>query len=149
MPPHTAGFTLVETIVAAALVASAVVVLAQLVALGAEQSASNRHALRAMIAAQSKLEELRALAWTFAPDGTPLSDAGLSPSPPGSLFESTTGYTEYLDDAGLLRRWGIQPLVPADSDTLILQVCVYRAASAASAHRQPEACVSAVRTRKP
>ena len=99
-----------------------------------------------MIAAQSKLEQLRALAWTYAPDGTPLSDAGLSPSPAGSLVENLTGYTEPLDEAGLVTRWGIQPLAPSDTDTVILQVCAFRVGRSG---RQPEACVSAVRTRKP
>ena len=163
MPPQSPranyGFTLVETVVAAALVATAVVVLAHLVALGAEQGAGNRHALAAMIAAQSKLEELRSLSWTYALDGTPLSDAGLSPSPLRSLFEDAPGYAEFLDDAGaivpegdadswpvLVRRWAILPLVPADTDTVVLQVCVFRAGRA---REHPEACVSAVRTRKP
>lgn len=115
------GFTLVETIVAAALVATAIVALAHLVALGAEQSASNRHALGALVAAERRLEALRALPWTYAPDGTPLSDPALAPSPSGSLFESSSGYFESLEPAGLIARWGIQPLVPADTDTLILQ----------------------------
>lgn len=135
------GFTLVETLVAAALIATAIVVFAHLVSLGARQSDSNRRASAAIVAAQSKLEELRAVTWTSTIQGN-----GLQPSPPGSLVQDIPGYVEYLDEPGFVRRWALSLFESADPDTLILQVCVF---PRRSAEQQPEACVMTVRTRRP
>jgi type II secretory pathway pseudopilin PulG len=137
--PSSDGFTLVEAVVAAALVATAAVVLAQLVALGATQSASNRHAFEALVAAQSKLEELRSTTWSHAIPG---SDVALSPA--GALFSDTPGYVDHR--AMLARRWAVARLDPGDVNTLVITVCVFAINGRAAA---PEACVSTIRTRQP
>lgn len=172
--PDTRGFSLLETLVAAALVGTAVVALAHLVALGAGQTIASRRSLTALVMAQSKLEQLRALTWAYAPDGTRLSDestdlsalppapvggTGLRPSPPSSLDQNIAGYVDYLDAAGAsvaesggtavyTRRWAISPLEPFDPDILVQQVCVLRGSQQWRDARQ-DACVSAIRVRKP
>lgn len=170
------GFSLLETLIAASLVAVAVVAIAHLVAIGAEQTSAGRRAMTATVAAQSKLEQLRSLTWSYAADGAPLSDlstdtaadppspaggTGLSLSPPRTLVEDIAGYVDYLDDLGglapdvdagdrpqLVRRWAISLLDASDPHTLILQVCVYRWRAAGRTDTQPEACLWTVRTRE-
>src|SRR5262245_51838555 len=110
------GFSLLETLVAAGLIATAVVALAYLIALAAQRATAGRHAISALAAAQAKVEQLRALTWTYAADATRLSDestdlsvdppapaggSGLLPSPPGSLAEDVRGYVDYLDHLGV------------------------------------------------
>ena len=53
------GFTLVETIIALALLASAAVALAQLIAVGVQTTTAARYRTLAAVMAQSKLEQLR------------------------------------------------------------------------------------------
>jgi hypothetical protein len=145
---------LVETIVATGLLATAVVALAQLLAIGTQSNATARNGTLATILAQQKMEQLRGLAWGFDVTGLPLSDistntsvtpesatgTGLQPSPHDTLARSTDGYVDYLDADGRLlgggsavplgtvyvRRWSIQPLPTHTNNTLVLQVLVRR-----------------------
>lgn len=137
------GFTLVEAVVAIAIVSIAMMGFAQLLSRGARQADTNRRALTAIVAAQSKLEELTAAPWTKAEADS------LRISPPGSLFEDVSGYRETLDAGGAIafvRRWAISPMEPSEPGTLILQVCVF---GYGAGHPAPEACVSTIRTRRP
>lgn len=133
----SAGFTLVEALVAAILVATAAVVLAQLVALGATQSAHNRGALEALVVAQSKLEQLRAATWS-----TSVVSADLTPG--GSLVSDAPGYADR--PPMFVRRWTVRLRDPADATVVVLTVCVFLATQIDAA---PEACVSTIRTRRP
>jgi prepilin-type N-terminal cleavage/methylation domain-containing protein len=133
----SAGFTLIEVVVAAAILATAAAALAQLLAIATQQSVRNRHALGATIAAQSKLQQLRAVHWTSAVDA-------LTASPPRSLVEDTAGFVDYPDR--YVRRWSISRRDPLDLDTFILQVCVFRTAGR---NTGPDACVGTVRARRP
>jgi prepilin-type N-terminal cleavage/methylation domain-containing protein len=136
--PHTQhGFTLIEVVVAAAILSIAAAALAQLVTVAAAQSARNRHVLRATIAAQSKLQQLRAVRWTTVVDG-------LTASPPGSLLEDTAGFVDHPDQ--FVRRWSISRRDPLDADTFILQVCVSHVAGRLVVL---DACVGTVRARRP
>jgi prepilin-type N-terminal cleavage/methylation domain-containing protein len=132
-----AGFTLIEVVVAAAILATVAATLAQLLAAATQQSARNRDALGATVAAQSKLQQLRAVRWTNAVNG-------LTASPPRSLFEDTAGFVDYPDR--FVRRWSISRRDALDLDTFILQVCVFRVAGRSPA---PDACVGTVRARRP
>lgn len=150
------GFSLVEALVASLLMATAVAALAHLVGVGAAQGLSIRHHTTAIIAAQSKLDQLRSFVWTYRPNGDRLSDdVALALSPPRSLIEDHTGYVDHLTPTGgpcvgdcgviaYVRRWSIFLLDQADADTLALQVCVFRVNAS-----QAEACVSSIRTRRP
>ena len=99
MPRHPAsGFTLIEAVVATALMVTVVGGIAHVVLLAAEQSVANRRELSALILAQSKLEELRAAA------GLPVS--GHDSHPIG------------------VRRWQVERVNAADPTTLLLRVCI-------------------------
>jgi hypothetical protein len=133
------GFTLIEAVVAATLIATALVALAHLVAVGTRQAARNRHDLAALVAAQGKLEQLRAVIWRF----TDPRD-GLTPSPPRSLLEDAAGF---VDAAGTyVLRWAMLPIDVADANTLVLQACAY---VARAPDQPPAACVATIRTREP
>lgn len=154
------GFSVIEVLVAAALVASTLVGLAHLIAVGAQRSLASRHSAGALTAALSKLEELRAVSWTYAADGGRISSNALAPSPSDSLDRDAAGYVDYLDAFGELvppsggdaapdfvRRWSIAPLAVGDLDTLVLRVCVSSSPGVQFASVLPEVCLASVRTR--
>jgi len=132
------GFSLLEVLFATTILTVAVVTLAQVIALATRANlASRRTALASLFAAQ-KMEQLRALAWTYDASGAPVSDSttaavGLAASPPGVLDRDTAGYADLLDASGhsvlsaaaatFTRRWAITPLA-SHTDTLVLQVAV-------------------------
>lgn len=154
----SAGFSLVETIVATGLLATVLVSIAQLLAIGTRANATARYGTFATILAQQKMEQLRGLAWGFDASGLPLSDVstntavmpespvggkGLQPSAPDTLWRATDGYVDYLDAQGgvlgggppaprgtaYVRHWSIQPLPSDPSGTLVLQILVRRHSS--------------------
>ena len=162
----SAGFSLVETIVATGLLATALVSIAQLLAIGTRANATARYGTLATMLAQQKIEQLRGLAWGFDASGLPLSDLstniavtpespaggkGLQTSPSNTLWRPTDGYVDYLDAQGLtlgggssaprgtayVRRWSIQPLPSDPNGTLVLQVLVRRHSSDQSPAGEP------------
>ena len=151
------GFTLLEALIATLLLAGALATLAHVVGTGVTQTTSMRRTMAALVLAQSKLEELRAVAWRFDADGSRVSGNALALSPAGSLTQDEGGWVETLDRFGAAsdarhpqiyrRRWSIAQR-GADPDTLVLQVCVFESSDNAVAPA-PEACVGAIRTRKP
>ena len=150
------GFALVEALIAALLVATAVVGLTQLVTVGLAQSLRTRQSETALTLAQAKLEELRSLAWLFDAGGGRVSSPQLGTSPPTTLVQDVDGWVETLDRFGAAgapvdvthyrRRWAIGLLDAADLDTLVLQVCVFTDGRPGVI---ADACVWTVRTRKP
>ena len=175
--PSRAGFSLVEALVATAIVVTVVASLAQLVAGAAASARASRRALTATLAASAKVEQLRGLAWGYDADGTPVSDVtsdttvtpprssggrGLSPSPPGVLGRPVDGWTDYLDARGealggggappdgavFARRWAVTPLDLADA--LLIAVCVLPSrAGPAGGEPAPDVCMTTVRVRQP
>jgi Tfp pilus assembly protein PilV len=142
------GFSLLEALIASLVVGTAVVGLAHLVALAADQSAATRRRTTALSFAQAKLEELRSLEWTYAADAAPISSPQLALSPPGALFTDYDGYADTR--SGFVRRWAISRLTPGDADTLILQVCVFaEGRQRVAALTAAEACVATIRVRRP
>lgn len=121
-----AGFSLVETLVATALLATAVVTLAQLFGVATLNNLAARHATYATILAAQKVEELLTRSW-----------ADLGPSPEAALRENTPGWVDYIDQFGrtldgdvphprsaFARRWAVQPLPDNPGQALIIQVVV-------------------------
>lgn len=140
--------------VATALLATAVVTLAQLFGVATRSNIGSRNTTYAAVLAEQKVEELRALAWGFDTQGLPVSDmetdttadgtpsggTGLSPSPTTALQENTPGWVDYIDQFGenlgggenpptnaiYTRRWSVEPLPTNPNNTLIVQVLVTR-----------------------
>lgn len=150
-----AGFSIIEVIVATGLLASALVALAQLFAIATQTNANARSSTLTMILAEQKLEQLRALQYTFDRVGLPVQDTetdlavypplatggkGLSPHTDNTLQANTNGYVDYLDHYGrtlgggtvipdntaFIRRWSVEPLPTNPNNVVILQVLVTR-----------------------
>jgi type II secretory pathway pseudopilin PulG len=148
------GFSLVETLVATAILATSLVSLAQLFVVATKSNAVAKNGGMTMILAQQKMEQLRGLTWGFDVVGLPISDTttdtakapetaggtGLLPSPANSLWANTDGYVDYISATGqslgggtavptgtaYIRRWSIDPLPTNPNNTLIIQVLVTR-----------------------
>jgi type II secretory pathway pseudopilin PulG len=149
-----AGFSLAETVVATALLATAIVSTAQMFALATRSNLAAQRTSFTTTLAEEKMEQLRGLAWGFDEIGLPINDytsniavdpaeadggTGLSQSPDNALADNVDGYVDYLDrfgaslgggpdvpgDAVYIRRWAIEPLPTNPNNTLILQVLVF------------------------
>ena len=122
-----AGFTLLEVLIASALLASIAIGVAHLIGIGIAAGRAAREQTFTAILATSKLEQLRSLTWSYEPEfsdppvrrsdaSTDLSrepagggGPGLSASPPGTLRTNVPPYVDYLDGQG---RWvgnGLSP----------------------------------------
>lgn len=170
--PRDDGFTLVEALVALALLVTAAASLVQLFLHSTSLMLAARRAPIVLAAAQSKIEHLRALSFTFDMFGAPVVDAstdtaqlppapsggtGLQPSPPDSLTRDSDGFIDHLDrhghplggglerprDAAFVRRWAVAELA---ANLLEIRVCVWTVVPAGA---PPEACLSTVRARRP
>lgn len=172
-PSQPGGFTLIETLVALALIVVAVIALVQLFLQSTSLMLDARRAPVVLAAAESKLEQLRALQFTFDTTGLPISDAstdtsvdppaptggaGLRVSPSDSLDRDVDGFVDHLDLYGrslggsiarpaafYTRRWAIAA-VGGDADLIELRSCVWRTTSP---NARAETCLSTVRGRRP
>lgn len=148
-----AGFTLVELLIAIAILSSIAAGVAGLFGVAIKTTEGARVQTATVALAIQKMEQLRALTWGFDAAGvgrvtdstTDLSvepstgsGSGLSPSPPGTLDSNIAGFVDYLDKNGrwvgtgasppgqavFIRRWSVDALAGAPDDTLLLQVLV-------------------------
>jgi prepilin-type N-terminal cleavage/methylation domain-containing protein len=128
---HDAGFSLVEALVAVAILASAALSIAHLLVTSTRANLSSRNTTRAVILAEQKMAQLKALAWTMDDAGGAVSDVGsnvaafpatgacpsasagaavgLAPSPPGTLAANVDGYVDYVDARGCALGGGSSP----------------------------------------
>jgi type II secretory pathway pseudopilin PulG len=149
------GFSLVEVLVAAVILMTGLIAVAQMFVTSTNQNMSSRRVTTTAVLAQQKIEQLRGLTWGFDDFGLPVSDfssniavtppissggVGLQASPPNTLTSSTPGYVDYLDAYGAwvgtgdsppptaiyVRRWSISPLPTNPNNTLVFQVLVGR-----------------------
>jgi prepilin-type N-terminal cleavage/methylation domain-containing protein len=113
------GFSLIETIVATSLLATALVALAQLVDAGVQSGAAARARAATTLMAEQKMEQLRALPWAviaaMPADVTDYLDA--------SGNERCSGQSSPCGDAMYVRRWSAAP-ASFSSDMLIIEVDV-------------------------
>jgi prepilin-type N-terminal cleavage/methylation domain-containing protein len=145
------GFTLMEVLIAMALIMVAALGGMQLVSMAIEtMSQARRHSVATTLVS-SRMEQLGALRFEFDPSGARITDTsadltadppalggpGLALSGPLALDVNVPGYVDYLDargvrvgagasppaDAALVRRWAIEP-ADASGDLLVLQVLV-------------------------
>jgi type II secretory pathway pseudopilin PulG len=149
------GFTLIEALIAAAILSSAVITLSYVVIQSATQSVRAQRLMTASTLAQAKLEELRAAEFRFDATGTRVTSPALAPSP-DTLASESSSHVEMLDRFGAAaaegtvavyrRRWSITAAA-LDPDTLTIAACVIAVDS-----RGPngaDACVWTHRTRQP
>ena len=149
------GFSLLETLFATGLLATALVALAQMFTISVKNNQSARTGSYATALAEQKMEQLRGLTFGFDTIGLPITDTttdttqptetqnggkGLTPSPSGTLVANTNGYVDYVDQFGnilgggqsprqntvYIRRWSIDPLPTNPNNTLVIQVMVTR-----------------------
>ena len=154
---HASGFSLIEAVIGASLVAAVVMGLAHVVTVSNAQSARARRALVALSLAQSKLEYLRSLAWDFDAAGVRVSSNELALSPGDSLRQDSPPYVEVLDDFGAVapdgaagsyvRRWAVGLADADDPETLLLSVCVFSMSQVRAG--LADACVWTARARRP
>lgn len=124
---RSAGFSLIEVLIATAIVMGGVGALAQLFLASGNANRGAEAMAIAVLLAEQKVEELRA------------ADAGLALSPSGTLAADTDGFVDYFDAAGgslggsqttppggtiFVRRWSVAPRTGGAVETLILQVVV-------------------------
>ena len=131
----SAGFTLVEVLVAVAIFITLSVGVAQLIAVATRAVRAARERTSAAILAGAKMEQLRSLAWTYFPPeaGDPAlarsdrttdvshpahgsNGTGLQLSPVDTLESNTPPYVDYVDGAG---RWVGHGSVPPSSAVFI------------------------------
>lgn len=136
-----AGFSLIEVLIATAIVVGGTAALAPLFLLSGDANRVAGGSSIALLAAQQKLEELRA-----APDE--------NASPSAALAADTAGYVDYLDAAGVpladsgggamfVRRWSVEPLgVPVRS--VVLRVLVIPGNASRERGRSPTTLSSVV-----
>jgi len=116
------GFSLVETLVASAILITGIVSLAQLVVVSSRaRAAAGARSLAALLVVD-KIERLRALPWTVDDAGAPVSAPELGVSPADALERDVPGYVDA--PGGWPRRWSVQPLPSDPADTLVVQVRV-------------------------
>ena len=142
-----------EVAVATAILAMAVVSLAELFGIAVVSNRRARDATYAALLASQKMEQLRALAYVFDRAGVAVTDTttdttlvpatpdggtGLGASPPDALARNTAGFVDYLDASGTslgggasvppgtayIRRWSIEPAAVSPGNLLVLQVLV-------------------------
>jgi prepilin-type N-terminal cleavage/methylation domain-containing protein len=128
------GFTLLEVLVALAIVVGVVTASAQLVSMAVRATLLAGTTTTTVVLAQQKLEEI--LSET---DRMPI------PSPAGALAGNIEGCFDYVDRRGhvrgggatpppgsdYLRRWSVDPLAGSGAGTLVVQVLVIGVRSAA------------------
>jgi type II secretory pathway pseudopilin PulG len=129
------GFSIIEAMVATTILAVALVSLADLLVYATRATMGSRDTTRAVILAEQKMEQLKALAWAMDEGGARVSDGGsnmaavtasgvcaaaatgtavgLTRSPPGALATNTDGYVDYVDAHGCGLGGGVVP--PAGS----------------------------------
>ncbi len=143
-----AGYGLVETVLAAGLLATLAAGVAQVFeGAGRANQLARLHTIADVLAAE-KIEQLRSLTWAHAPGGEPLSDTstdlgsdppasggrGLGTAPANALDADVPSYVDYLSADGArvgsrelaayARRWSVRPVADDPDNLLLLQVRV-------------------------
>jgi Tfp pilus assembly protein PilV len=105
------GSSLVEALVAALVMSTGVLTMAQLLSIATATNLAARRSTVAMIIAEQKLEELRTLPWQY-----------LQASSSSTLQQNTDGYVDYI---GIYtRRWSIEPVSSIPDSALVIHVLV-------------------------
>jgi prepilin-type N-terminal cleavage/methylation domain-containing protein len=119
------GFSLVELLIAMAVLCSAGLAIAGLPILSLRTNEAARSTTTAAVLASQRLEQLQSTAWSE-----------LRPSPAAALEQNTTGWCDVLDDQGnvlgacgppptgavFVRRWSLE--MPSSAAAFVIQVAV-------------------------
>ena len=152
MQRSAAGHVLIETLVASAIIVALAAGVAHVASMTSAAVLASGAQGKALFLAAQKIEQLRALTWTFDDAQLPVSDAstnlafdpptrdgaGLSASAPVTAPAAGAGYVDYLDRDGrwigtgpeppaatsFVRRWSVSPLAAPGGDALLLEVVV-------------------------
>ena len=156
------GFTLIETVVATAILVTALAGIAQLLVLSVRSTRDAGSQSAALIAAHDKLEALRALAFSYAADGSPVTASEFGVRDSGSLDDDTPGAADHVDADGAVldedhddqgavftRRWRITPLDAFVPEAIVIEVCVFHWPADGVAAAASEVCLATVRARQP
>src|SRR5262245_10373885 len=153
------GFTLFETIVATSILVTALAGIAQLFVLGTQLSRQASTSGQALIITQDKVEHLRGLKFAFDVTGAPVTDPGLTESPPDSLQTDREPYRDWVDASGnagadaanavFARRWRISTLGATTPEAIAIEVCVFQMPAGSRGPSGADACLSTIRTRQP
>lgn len=154
------GFTLLETVIATGILVTALAGITQLFVLTLRTTRESGSRGVALVAAQAKLEALRARQLAYGAAGEQLTDPALEASPTGSLLEDTADYFDTLDETGgaiggeegeplFARRWAITPIDRLEPQALVIEVCVFRSPAEGVAPVAAEACLATIRSRQP
>lgn len=155
----SSGFTLIESLIAMAILVTAFAGLAQVILHAGKTASDDWRRQVASTAAQSKLEWLRSRRLAFDANGTEVTDEALKDSPAGALERDVDGYHEVLDDTGapgepatghaaaFVRRWSVVSSRSAIS-TVAIEVCVFLW-PARDGRESAEPCVGTIRARQP
>ena len=153
------GFTLIETLIATALIVTAVAGLAQLFALSVRFTRDSGQFGVALVAAQDKLESLRSVRFDYDESGHLVTDPVLHPSPPDSLMLDVNGYVDWLTDGGAaintpngaeyVRRWRVSEMAAAEPAAVAIDVCVFRLPAVNAPPSSADACLATIRVRQP
>jgi len=153
------GTTLLESIVAASLLATIAVGTASLILLARRLGDRAEQLITATTLAAARLEALRAIPWHYDIAGAVPDIASLSLSPPDALERNSTGFWDAIDEAGrprsspaeplaaYVRRWAIVPALTGAAQARGIEVCVFRLPVEQTP--VPLACLVSARTRQP
>ena len=168
MVAESRGFTLVEAVIASAILSTAVISALLVLGTCTNAVAASRRRTVATIGAVQKIEELRSLTWAIDAAGVRTSDltsnpavdplssggVGFSARTDGTLYTSTGGYVDYLDASGtwvgdgtsipaaavFVRRWAVIAAAADPADTLVIVVVVRTVVADRAAGRPDARC---------
>ncbi len=153
---------MLETLVATGILVTALAGIAQLLALSVRATQEAGAGSAALIAAQDKIEWLRALDFGYGPLGEPVTDPELVWPGGASLDQDLDGFVDQLDAHGAVvgpgtgangavftRRWRLTRLDHYLPEAVAIEVCVFRSPAEGKPARSAEACLATVRVRQP
>lgn len=153
------GATLVEAIVASALLVTLVTGTASLIFLGRRLAERTEQSMAATSLAAARLQALRAIPWDHRVDGTASEPAALALSPPDALDRNVPGHWHETDTSGRLTaaggsggaafviRWAIWPVAAGTPDARAIEVCVFPWHG--TEQTLPLTCLASARARQP
>src|SRR3954451_8266683 len=111
---RSAGFAVVEVLIASTLLTVVLLAAAHLLASATAANLTAARTSAETVLAADKMEQLRAL---------PMDDPAMALSPPDALVNSVEGQSDRLD-AGFVRRWSVEALPSYPDDAVVVQVVV-------------------------